>query len=53
MRVQIRKKLFWSVRLLGDNGEALLTSETYFNKSNARRAGRELAYALGTKLEEK
>ena len=44
-------KAYW-VRLVAKNGAILMASETYFSRSNARRAGRKLADALGLPLED-
>lgn len=42
MKVEVKRKLFWYVRLVAANGEVLLHSEVYFNKSNAQRAAKKL-----------
>lgn len=33
----------WFIRIVGSNGEKMLTSQKYFSKTNARRAGKKLA----------
>lgn len=53
MIIQIkRKRLFWYWRILSSNGQVMGTSETYFSKGNAKRAGRKVAKALNLKLVE-
>lgn len=42
-----RKTLFWYITIRGGNGEVLLTSETYYSKSNAFRAARALSETTG------
>lgn len=43
----VRKRLFWYLKLVSvKNGATLMHSETYFTKSNARRAGVKLARTL-------
>lgn len=43
MRIEVYKKLLlWRVKLVAKNGETLLVSETYYNKSNADRAAKKL-----------
>lgn len=52
MKIQVlRKRLFWYVRLVAPNNKIRLSSETYFSKSNAVRAGRDLAEDTSWKLE--
>ncbi len=41
-----KKTLFWYNILKDQNGQTLMTSETYFSKSNAVRAGRFAAKRL-------
>lgn len=39
MKVELQKRaIFWYIRLIAKNGEVLMHSETYYNKSNAIRA---------------
>lgn len=39
LKVEVyKKRLLWRVKLVGKNGEPVLVSETYFSKSNANRA---------------
>lgn len=35
-----KKHLLWRVKLVGKNGETVMTSETYFNKSSAQRSAK-------------
>lgn len=43
MKIEVYKKLLlWRVKLVGKNGEVLLHSEAYYNKSNADRAAKKL-----------
>lgn len=46
MRIEIKRGLFWYIRLIAKNGEPLLHSEVYYSKSNATRAANTLAKAL-------
>lgn len=47
MKVETYKKLFvWRVKLVGKNGETVMVSESYFNKSNALRAAKTLSKEL-------
>lgn len=49
-----RKRFFWYVQLVSaHNGQVIMTSETYYNKSNARRIARKVAAAGKFTLEEK
>jgi uncharacterized protein YegP (UPF0339 family) len=49
MKVQVyRKRFFWRVKLVATNGEILMVSETYYNRSNAVRAAQRLRELLGT-----
>lgn len=43
----MRKTFFWYIKIVAGNGETLLTSETYFTKSNAKRAAEKLSKKLG------
>lgn len=43
MKIKIRGKILYHWVIVGKNGETLATSETYFSKSNAKRA----AYLIG------
>jgi uncharacterized protein YegP (UPF0339 family) len=45
----VRKTIFWYVKLVGDNGETLMVSETYFSKTNAERAGNKLKLEMKLK----
>ena len=38
---------YYRIKLYGRNGKEMLTSETYFNKSNAKRAGLNLHEQTG------
>lgn len=49
MNVLVRGKLLYHVVVVANNGEVLLSSETYFSKSNANRAAKKLKAALGVK----
>ena len=40
------KKLAWRVRVVGANGEIMQSSESFANKSNARRHARRLKWGL-------
>jgi uncharacterized protein YegP (UPF0339 family) len=47
MRIEVyKKRLFWRVRLIDANGEPVLVSEAYFNKSNAERAAKRVRETL-------
>jgi len=35
----VKRTLFYRIYLYGTNGRIMLTSEAYYNKGNARRAG--------------
>ncbi len=50
-KLVIRKRLFWSVKLIAKNGETVMTSETYFKGGNANRAALRLSEALGLDIE--
>lgn len=43
---------YW-VRLVGDNNEIMMISQRYFNKSNARKAARNLSKKLGVPFVQK
>ena len=48
MKVQVYKnRFFWRVKLVATNGEILMVSETYYNRSNAVRAAQRLRGAAG------
>jgi uncharacterized protein YegP (UPF0339 family) len=53
MKIEIRhsRVAFWCV-LLSRNGKVMLTSETYYSMSNARRAARRAAKAIGIPCQE-
>lgn len=38
LEVALSKRLFWKIIIFAKNGEPILTSETYYSKSNAGRA---------------
>lgn len=43
MKIEVYKKLLlWRVKLVAKNGEVLMHSETYYNRSNADRAAKRL-----------
>lgn len=42
----VKGRVRWHVRLMDRNGKIILTSQTYYSKSNANRAARRLATAL-------
>jgi uncharacterized protein YegP (UPF0339 family) len=47
MKVVVYKKhLFWRVKLVAANGEAVMVSETYYSRSNAVRAAQRLRELL-------
>lgn len=48
-----RKNLLWRVYIVGNNGENMLTSETYYSKSNATRAAIRISKALGIPINPK
>lgn len=51
--VQVKKRKYWYVKVVSvNNGQTLLTSETYFSKWNAKRAARKLVAALERGSEE-
>lgn len=51
MRLEVKRKLlFWYVRLVADNGEVLMHSETYYNRYNAVRSARRLSAALDVEV---
>lgn len=51
MRVEIYKKfLVWRVRIVAKNNRVMVNSEAYYSKSNAERAGKGLAGAIGATL---
>lgn len=50
MHLEIKRRLFWYVRLMARNGQVLLTSETYFSKSNALRSANKLSKNLGVPI---
>jgi uncharacterized protein YegP (UPF0339 family) len=45
--VEVRGKLVYHYVVLANNGQVVLTSETYFSKSNAKRAANKAAAAFG------
>jgi uncharacterized protein YegP (UPF0339 family) len=50
-KIVVQKKvLFYYLTFVGGNGEPLLTSETYYSKSNALRAATTLSDDLGLKV---
>lgn len=49
-----KKRFFWYVQLVSAaNGQVIMTSETYYNKSNAKRIGKKVAAAGGFEYGEK
>lgn len=47
MKIELKKKLmFWYITLTAKNGEVLMHSETYYSKSNAQRAAKNLRKEL-------
>ena len=47
MHIELKGKLLWHVNIVSSrNGQVVLTSETYFSKSNAQRAAKRAAKAL-------
>lgn len=51
MHLKVSKKfMFWYVVLYSNNGEKLMHSEMYANKSNAVRAAKRLQDVLGVEL---
>lgn len=44
----MRKRFFWYVTLVSaNNGQVLMTSETYLNKGNANRIAKKIGEASG------
>jgi uncharacterized protein YegP (UPF0339 family) len=51
MEIRLKKGLLvWHYVVVAKNGEIIATSETYFSKSNAKRAAKRLAGAIGVKV---
>jgi uncharacterized protein YegP (UPF0339 family) len=46
MKVIVYRKLFWRVKLVAPNGEILMVSEAYYNRSDAVRAAQKLRELL-------
>jgi uncharacterized protein YegP (UPF0339 family) len=42
-----KKRFLWRVKLVSANGEILMVSETYYNRSNAVRAAQRLRELMG------
>jgi uncharacterized protein YegP (UPF0339 family) len=45
--IEVRGKLLYHYVVLGNNGQVLLTSETYYSKGNALRAARKASKEFG------
>lgn len=43
-------RIRWHVRIMANNGKIVLSSQSYYSKSNADRAARKLADALGLSI---
>ncbi len=51
-RIEVQKKLvFWYLTIVAKNGQTLLVSETYFNRSNCVRAAKNLSKQLNIPYE--
>lgn len=46
-----KKFLFWYIKLVSNNGEVLMHSETYYSRYNATRAAKRISERLGVKYE--
>ncbi len=46
MHIKIKGKLFYHFNVMAKNGQPVLTSETFYSKSNCLRAARHAAIAL-------
>lgn len=46
MYILVKRTVFWHVQIMSRNGQVLLNSETYYSKSNAKRAASTLSKSL-------
>ena len=53
LKIVVTGRLLKHINVVASNGETILSSETYFSESNARKAAHKLAGATGWKLEVK
>lgn len=46
MYIEVYKRLFYRVKIVGKNGEIMMTSEAYYSEGNANRAAKNLSEKL-------
>jgi uncharacterized protein YegP (UPF0339 family) len=52
MKIKLKGRILWHWILVAKNGEVVATSETYYSKSNAKRAAWELSKAIKVPISE-